>query len=233
VISYLHMKLTNQPKIYRGGRYTLSRAFTLIELLVVIAIIGILATVVIASLNSARTKGRHAAIKSNLRNAVSQANIYFNENGTYTGLCSDPKIQEIVVALGGSGNAACFTPNMHANTAAIVDVDFGIAATYNGIHFTADPSGVLQLDVTNTGGLQSRGAGIASCATLGKRLPGLSSFRALYSIANSTPVSFSSAGHWTSTEVPYVTTDEWAVYMQDGNIGREAGSLTKVIRCGS
>ncbi len=53
-----------------------SKGFTLIELLVVIAIIGILSSVVLASLNSARQKGADAAIKSDLSGARAQAEIY-------------------------------------------------------------------------------------------------------------------------------------------------------------
>ena len=63
--------------------------FTLIELLVVIAIIGILASVILASLNSARAKGTDAAVKSDLENARPQAEIYYDaKNGTYAGVCS-------------------------------------------------------------------------------------------------------------------------------------------------
>ena len=54
------------------------KGFTLIELLVVIAIIGILASVVLASLNGARVKANQAAIKSNLNAIVPQATLFYD-----------------------------------------------------------------------------------------------------------------------------------------------------------
>jgi prepilin-type N-terminal cleavage/methylation domain-containing protein len=62
-----------------------TKGFTLIELLVVIAIIGILSSVVLASLNSARTKGSDAAVKSNLSGVRANAELqYDNMNGCYS-----------------------------------------------------------------------------------------------------------------------------------------------------
>lgn len=58
-----------------------SRGFTLIELLVVIAIIGILSSVVLASLSTARNKGTDAAIQSNLSAIQSEAEIYYGSTG--------------------------------------------------------------------------------------------------------------------------------------------------------
>jgi prepilin-type N-terminal cleavage/methylation domain-containing protein len=57
--------------------------FTLIELLVVVAIIGILSSVVLASLNTARNKGADASIRANLSGTRAEAEIYYDTNGNY------------------------------------------------------------------------------------------------------------------------------------------------------
>jgi prepilin-type N-terminal cleavage/methylation domain-containing protein len=60
-----------------------NKGFTLIELLVVIAIIGILASVILASLNSARSKANDARRKSDLAQIATALQLYRDANGTF------------------------------------------------------------------------------------------------------------------------------------------------------
>lgn len=61
-----------------------SRGFTLIELLVVVAIIGILSSIVLASLNSARKKGRDARRVADIKQLQLALELYYDAN-TATG----------------------------------------------------------------------------------------------------------------------------------------------------
>ncbi len=86
------------------------RGFTLIELLVVIAIIGILSSVVLASLNTARGKGSDAAVKGAMDSLKAQAALYYDGNGNQsydvvagsnvcnstTGMWTDAQVKAIV-----------------------------------------------------------------------------------------------------------------------------------------
>lgn len=62
-----------------------NRGFTLIELLVVVAIIGLLAGVVLASLNGARAKARDTNRLSDMRQIQIALELYYDKYGVYPG----------------------------------------------------------------------------------------------------------------------------------------------------
>ena len=143
------------------------RGFTLIELLVVIAIIGILSSVVLASLNTARDKGTDAKIQSEIRSVQVNAEIYYDNNGnTYgstaaVGVCtlagtmfdnvSNPNIRQIITDLRGAHGTA--DPACYSSATAYA-ISHQLKAN-SAVYFCADSTGKV--------GTSSAGATTTAC----------------------------------------------------------------------
>ena len=109
----------------------MKKGFTLIELLVVVAIIGILSSVALASLNSARTKAADASIKDHLSQLRTQIEVEVN-NG-------------VTGSYGGVNKANCYTvatageSTILFNSSAVAKILKGIA-TAAGSTLGTDPN---------------------------------------------------------------------------------------------
>lgn len=128
-----------------------SKGFTLIELLVVISIIGILATIVMVSLNTARAKARDARRISDIRQIQLALQMHYDAVGSYP----------------ASLSAATFIPTYLS--AAPVDPDGTSAYQYcvastKGYHLGTKATG---LEAANTALASDADAVAADCASGG------------------------------------------------------------------
>jgi type IV pilus assembly protein PilA len=153
----------------------MKKGFTLIELLVVIAIIGILSSVVLASLNGARAKGIDATVKSNLANARAQAEIFLDSNsnkyavtvGATTDVCYSAAASTVGSLKGIYPNVLAAIQATQGTTGALVAENAVQTTTTASCNATAD-AWVAQAPLKTSGHwcVDSTGASVANASVL-------------------------------------------------------------------
>ncbi|NCD01236.1 prepilin-type N-terminal cleavage/methylation domain-containing protein, partial [bacterium] len=94
---------------------TKKQGFTLIELLVVIAIIGLLATLSLVALNSARQKSRDAKRVADIKQMQTALELYYNDNDAYPSASSalSPTYMGTVPTPPSPADGTCGTANVY------------------------------------------------------------------------------------------------------------------------
>ncbi|HTR18705.1 MAG TPA: type II secretion system protein [Candidatus Paceibacterota bacterium] len=103
-----------------------SKGFTLIELLVVIAIIGLLASIILASLNTARQKGRDARRIADVKEIQLALELYYDANTTYP---------PVTVTLSGTPSAANIPSLLAPTYISVIPTDPSQPASGNSAYY--------------------------------------------------------------------------------------------------
>lgn len=133
---------------------TNTRGFTLIELLVVISIIGLLSSVVLASLDSAREKARNTQTVTMVNNYITGSELYFNSNKGYP----YPGNTTTYYCLGDHATNKCWTNGTGYNENATLITEFkkvmaGVPGNENYVKSgTARYNGIIYRCLVYTGG---------------------------------------------------------------------------------
>jgi prepilin-type N-terminal cleavage/methylation domain-containing protein len=136
------------------------RGFTLIELLVVIAIIGILSAVVLAALNTARSKGTDASIKSDLVTVQQQGAIDYDSYPNQYGPSAMYPTTAAAWTVTGTGTPGASGVGIISTTASTMDSTAAnaliqaSASDGNQLQWgiqTATPSYVIEAKLTTAG----------------------------------------------------------------------------------
>ena len=102
---------------------SLKKGFTLIELLVVIAIIGLLSSIVLASLSSARQKAKNTAYLAEINQMSLAMQLYKNDNNSQSivGRTNDSNIQSLTGLVTGG-----YIPKLPENSNVTSNVIYGV-----------------------------------------------------------------------------------------------------------
>jgi prepilin-type N-terminal cleavage/methylation domain-containing protein len=208
---------------------THSRGFTLIELLVVISIIGLLSSIVLASLNGARKKAQEAVIKSDLKNFMPQAELVRSDVGDYSTVDSSSFAMQAGITKVG-GKVACYSTNQ---SDAGDYLRWGCSATNsdNTKNWSvSSQGGVVIWDDSNLGSYNWDNA-VTACATAGGRLPTIEELKALRSAYGTIPTGFINGFYWSSTESVLSTDVAWRIMLGSGSIIGGPKSSLFLVRC--
>jgi len=226
----------------RGG------GFTLIELLTVISIIGLLSSIILAGLNSAKKKAQDAAIISNLRNFISQVELSRLNEGDYhlvNNTLADTMKAGIQKA---NGTSTCFSAAAPApyltpsdpTLAGESNLRWACSATNSDKSIlwsvSSESNRVVTWDnsnVTPDGTNKTWSQAISHCANGGKRIPNIEE---LYTATNVVGVTltagFASNFYWSSTPYTQLASRAWYVYTDlGGSVAWSAIGNPRYVRC--